>query len=117
MISTMSAASITTNAMMLMRRTDSMNFFALMMVGITLIVPRGELKSIAVSGDNSFVAYARAWLDPDRIRERVAGYDLQWTIAMPGAPALLGTVLFVQLLEEVRAGHGLGCHGVFAGKM
>lgn len=52
------------------------------------------------------MARARARLDLRRVRGRVAEHDLQRTILMPAALALLGSVLCLNLLEEVGAGHG-----------
>jgi len=60
------------------------------------------------------MADARTRLDLRRVGGGVAQYYLQRTIVMPAAPALLGTMLGVDVLEEVGAGHG--AYGVCTGR-
>lgn len=53
------------------------------------------------------VADAGAWFDLRRICGRVAEHDLKGAIIMDSAPALFRSVLCLDVLEEVGAGHVL----------
>ena len=54
-----------------------------------------------------FMTRTRARFDLRRVGGGISEHDLQRTILMPAALALLGSVLCLNLLEEVGAGHGL----------